>query len=70
MSMYGLPPTYYNTLLQQLAAASPAQLRAIIAAELSPANEAVVIQGDRAQITKTFADAGLKDIKIVEPDVK
>jgi zinc protease len=67
---YGLAPNYYNTLLQQIAAVSPAQVRSLIKNELDPANEVVVALGDQAHLDKTFKDAGITDVKIVEPDYK
>ena len=70
IAMYNLKGDYYNTLLQQIAAVSPAQIRALIKSELNPANEIVVALGDKAHLDKTFADAGIKDVKIVEPDYK
>lgn len=70
IALHGLQGSYYNTLLQQVAAASPAQLRAMIAKELDPNNEVIVLLGERRQLEKAFADAGIKDVKLVEPDVK
>ena len=67
---YGLQPGYYNTLLQQVAAVSPAQVRALLAHELDPNNEVIVALGDKAHLDKTFAEAGIKDVKIVEPEYK
>ena len=69
-SEYGLPPTYYNTLLQQVAAVSTAQIHSLIAQELDPSHEIIVVMGDRPHLEKAFADAGLKDVKIIEPDYK
>ena len=55
---YGLDSNYYNTLLQQIAAVSPAQIKALIKTELDPNNEVIVVLGDKAHLDKTFADAG------------
>lgn len=70
IAMHNLPTNYYNTLLQQIAAVSPAQIRALIKTELDPANEVVVALGDKAHLDKAFAEAGIKDVKIVEPEYK
>jgi predicted Zn-dependent peptidase len=67
---FGLDPNYYNTLLQQVAAASPAQIKALLKSEIDPNNEVVVVLGDKAHVDKTFADAGITDVKIVEPEYK
>ncbi len=70
IARYKLDPNYYNSLLQQVAAVSLAQVKALLAKELDPANEVVVVLGDRAAVTKAFADAGITDVKLVEPDYK
>ncbi len=70
IAMYNLNGDYYNTLLQQIAAVSPAQIRALIKSELNPANEVIVALGDKAHLDKAFAEAGIRDVKIVEPEYK
>jgi zinc protease len=70
IAQFGLEPGYYNTVLGQAAAASPAQVKDLLARELDPAGEAVVVLGDRASVTKAFADAGITDVKLVEPDYR
>ena len=70
IARYGLDQNYYNNLLQQVAAVSPAQIRALLAKEIDPANEVIVLMGDRGSVTKAFAEAGIKDVKLVEPDYK
>ncbi len=70
ISTYGLDANYYNTLLQQIAAVSPAQVRALMAQELSPDKEIIVMLGDKAHIDAAFKGAGITDVKIVEPDYK
>jgi zinc protease len=70
IAQFGLDTNYYNTLLQQIAAVSPAQIRALLKTELDPNNEVIVVLADRAHLEKTFRDAGIKDVKIVEPEYK
>ncbi len=70
IARYHLDPNYYNSLLQQVAAVSLAQVKALLAKELDPANEVIVLLGDRASVTKAFTDAGITDVKLVEPDYK
>jgi predicted Zn-dependent peptidase len=70
IAMYGLDANFYNTLLQQIAAVSPAQVKALIQHELDPNNEIIVMLGDKDHVNKTFKDAGITDVKIVEPDYK
>ena len=70
LTRFGLDPNWYNGLLQRVAAVSPAQIRALIAKELDPNNEVIVLMGDRTHVTKAFSDATIKDVKLVEPDYK
>ncbi len=70
ISEYNLDGNFFNSLVQEIAAVSPAQIRALIKTELDPNNEVVVILGDRAHVEKTFADAGIKDVKIIDPEYK
>ncbi|MGE0549012.1 MAG: M16 family metallopeptidase [Kofleriaceae bacterium] len=70
ISRYGLSTDYYNKLLQQLAAVSPAQVKALLKKELDPNYEIIVTMGDRPSVTKAFSDAGISDIKVVEPEYK
>jgi zinc protease len=70
IAMFDLKGDYYTTLLQQLAAVSTAQIRALIKTELNPQNEIIVALGDRAHLDKAFAEAKITDVKIVEPDYK
>ncbi|HWO19510.1 MAG TPA: insulinase family protein [Kofleriaceae bacterium] len=64
---FALHPAYFDTLLRQVAVVSPTQVKALLAAELEPAREVLVVLGDRGSVTKAFADAGLPDAKLVEP---
>jgi zinc protease len=70
IARYGLDAGYYNTVLRQTAAVSPTQVKDLIVRELDPATEVVVTLGDRASVTKAFADAGIHDVKLVEPDYR
>lgn len=70
IAKYRLDPNYYNSLLQQVAAVSLAQVKALLASELDPKNEVVVLLGDRGSVSKAFADAGITDVKLVEPEYK
>jgi hypothetical protein len=56
--------------LRQAAALSTAQVKELLARELDPRGEVVVTRGDRAAVTKAYADAGITDVKLVEPDYK
>jgi predicted Zn-dependent peptidase len=70
ISRYDLPADYYNQTLQRVAAVSPAQVMALIASELKPETEIIVTKGTREGIEKTFTDAGIPSVKIVEPEYK
>lgn len=70
IARYNLDPNYYNTLLQQVAAVSLAQVKALINTELDPKNEVVVLLGDRSSVVKAFSESGMTDVKLVEPEYK
>ena len=67
---FALQADYYNKLLQTIAAVSPAQVKALIARELDPSREIVVTVADKSTLERAFQEAGLNDVKIVEPDYK
>lgn len=69
-ALFNLPAEHENKLLQQVAAASTAQVKKLIAEELKPENEVIVLSADRATLEKAFAAAGIKDFVLVEPTVK
>jgi zinc protease len=69
MAQFNLPPTYYTTNLQQIATTPTALVKAIVASELNPANEVIVLKGSRAQLEKAFRDAKISDVKYVEPQL-
>jgi zinc protease len=70
ISLFDLKPDFYNELLQRTAAVSPAQVMALIGSELQPENEVIVTKGTREGIEKTFTDAGIANVKVVEPEYK
>lgn len=70
MARFKLKPDYYKQLVKQIAAVSPAQVKMLLANELDPKNEVIVGFGDRAALEKMFDDAGLTQVKLIEPDYK
>ena len=70
MARFGLKPDYYKQLVKQIAAVSPAQVRMLLTNELDPKGELIVCQGDRPSLEKAFADAGIDQVKLIEPDYK
>lgn len=70
MELFGLQPDYYSQLVKQIGAVSPAQVKALIAKELDPKNEILVLKGDRPTLERTFAEAGIEQYKMVEPDYR
>ena len=70
IARFKVKPDYYKQLIKQIAAASPAQVKMLLAKELAPAGEVIVCLGDRATLEKAFADAGIDQVKLVEPDYK
>lgn len=67
MAVYKDGPEAYAENLRRTAAASPALLAAIVGADLDPTKEVIVAKGTRAQLEKMFREAGINDVKYVEP---
>lgn len=67
IAIHDLSPDYYRRLLQQAAAASPAQIQALIRDELDPGHEVIVVLGDRAHLERAFAEAGITGARFVDP---
>lgn len=70
IEMFGLQPNYYDQLIKQIAAVSPAQVKMLITKELEPKNEIIVCIADRPTLERAFSEAGLEQVKIVEPDYR
>jgi predicted Zn-dependent peptidase len=67
IALFNLAPEHYDNLVRYVAAVSPAQVKALIATELDPKLEAVICMADRATLQKAFKDAGLDNVRYVEP---
>jgi hypothetical protein len=61
-----LDPGYYTTLLGHAAVLSTAEVKALLARELDPGMEVVVLLGERTAVMTAFSDAGLVDVELVE----
>ncbi|HVK78114.1 MAG TPA: pitrilysin family protein [Kofleriaceae bacterium] len=70
MARFALPADYYEQLIKQIAAVSPAQVKMLLAKELDPAKEIVVCLADRPTLERAFREAGLDQVKIVEPNYR
>ncbi len=70
MARHGLPADYYSKMIKLIAATSPAQVKKLIERELEPSKEIIVCLADRPTLEKAFAEAGINQVKIVEPDYK
>ena len=64
---FGLPPDHSDTLVRFVAAVPMAQVKALIAQDLDPSKEVIAAMADRPTLEKTFAKAGLNDVRFVEP---
>jgi zinc protease len=70
IATYGLTDGFYFKLIRQIAAASPEQIKSLIAAELRPELEIVAVLGSKAQIERTFKEANVPMTKFVPLDEK
>ncbi len=66
LAEYTLPDTFYDKLIHHVAAASPEQVKALIADELKPELEVIGIVGPKATVEKAYVDAGLKMTRWVD----
>ncbi len=66
IATYGLADTFFEKLIHKVAAASPTQVKELIAAELKPELEVVGILGPKATVEKAYAEAGLKLTKWID----
>jgi len=63
------PADYFQHLLQQVAVTTPADVQKLLASELPPEHEVIVLAADRDTLVKAFEGAGIKDYKLVEPQL-
>ncbi|HEY1813824.1 MAG TPA: pitrilysin family protein [Kofleriaceae bacterium] len=70
IAKFGLEPNHYDKLLDEIGSVPPALVKALMKTELDPNNEIIVMLGDRAHLEKAFADAGITDVKFVEPEYR
>jgi zinc protease len=63
---FGLDGDHYRALLRAVATVTPAEVKALMAAELAPAGEVVVALADRPTLQSAFAAAGIADARLVE----
>ncbi len=70
LAEFGLDPNHYDKLLAEIGTVPPALVKALVKTELDPKNEIIVILGDKPHVEKAFADAGITDVKFVEPEYR
>lgn len=66
LAKYGVAADYYAKLVDAIAALTPGQLHALVAAELAPEREVLVCLGARAQLEAAFAKAGVTGVRWVD----
>jgi predicted Zn-dependent peptidase len=70
IARYDLQPDFYDKLVKQVAALSPAQVHAIIETELRPELEVVVLLGTKEKVQRAFDGAGMKGVNFVKSEAK
>ncbi|WP_428261993.1 M16 family metallopeptidase [Haliangium sp.] len=63
---YELPAMYYDTLAQRIADLRLSDLRALMARELAPQHQVVLVYGPRATLDTMFQAAGITGVQILE----
>lgn len=66
LAKYDLPAAYYDELLAAVASMTPTDLTPLIASELAPEQEVVVLLGGRKPLERAFAGADLTGVRWVE----
>ena len=66
IAQFELPPDHFEKLIKRVAALSPAQVHALIDAELKPELEVIVLLGGSGKIKKAYEGAGIKDATFVK----
>ena len=69
IALYGLDVNAFETLQQSVAGATPKQIKELMAYDLAPEREIVALQGPKSILVKAFADAGIENAKIIEPQI-
>jgi zinc protease len=67
IAVFKLAPDYYDSLVKYVAAVSPAQVKALLMAELDPKQEIILCTADRSTLDKAFKEAGLSNARFIEP---
>ena len=67
IAAYRQKPDFYDNLTQRVAQATMDGVKAIIAEDLPPNAEIVLLMGEREFLDKAFADAGLTEVKFIDP---
>ncbi len=70
IARYNLDPDYYDKLARGVASVMPRQVKALMAVELDPNKEIIVNMADRATLDAAFAEAGLDNVRIIDPTLK
>ncbi len=70
IARYGLDPDYSEKLARNVATVLPKQVKALMAIELDPSKEIIVNMADRATLDAAFTEAGLDNVRIVDPTTK
>jgi len=68
LAKYGLPADAYDRLSEAVATLTPDKVRAVMLDDLKPGNEVVGIFADKATLEKSFAEAGIENPTIIEPE--
>ena len=67
IARYGLQADYADKLARSVASVMPRQVKALMAEELDPNKEIIVNMADRPTLEAAFAEAGLDNVRIIDP---
>ena len=66
VATYKLPREYYKKLAREVAALRPADMQALIARELAPEHQVVLVHGQRERVLALFQEAGIKSVHAIK----
>ncbi len=67
LAIYDQTPAAYDELARAVASLKPADVKAVMMKDLDPSKEIIVNMADRETLNASFAEAGLSDVRIIDP---
>ncbi len=66
IATYKLPDDYYSQLAQRIADLRPADIQRLVARELAPAHQLMLLYGQTAVVDALYQEAGISDVQVID----